>query len=144
MKKIISYLLRLMMRVNASRPEKNQRLLDARIASGLEKWIEEKGYCQSDMNLSDVAAMLDVSAEALSYYCTTTLGKRFSSLRKDLRIKEAHRLIAAHPRLPLVRVAFSVGIHDKGNFRRQFFELSNYTPGEWRRQCLAKQTRKQV
>lgn len=139
MKKIVSYLLRAMLRSNSFFAEKSQRAVDARIAAGLEKWVEDKGFCRSDQSLEDVAALFDVSAEALSFYCSAVMGERFSTMRKNLRLHEARRLIAENPREHLTKIAYSVGILDKGNFRKQFYGLFRCTPGEWREDCLRRE-----
>jgi len=136
MKKIVSSLLRIAMRINSASAEKNQRAVDVKIAASIQKWIEEKGFCCSDQTLSDVAERLDVSAEALSFYCSTVLGVRFSTFRKQLRMQEAHRIIKADPHCRIVKVAYSVGIMDKGNFRRQFYEMFHCSPSEWQKICL--------
>ena len=135
MKKIIEGMLRIALHANPASPEKNQRAVDARISEGLEKWIAGKGYCQSEQSLADVAEAIDVSPDSLSYFCTTVLGDRFTTFRKRLRIEEAHRIIKEHPDYRIVKVAYMVGILDKGNFRKQFYEFYHCSPSEWQQKC---------
>lgn len=138
MKKFLFGFLRAYMRANSVISGSNQRKLDEKISRALEAWIVDKKYCIPNQTIQDVADELDVSAEAFSYYCTTVLGERFGSFRKKLRIEEAKRIIEEEPECKMVNVAFRVGIHDKCNFRRQFFEICGCPPSEWKKRCLRK------
>ena len=126
------------MRYNAAVSSSNQRNVDRKISMALQEWIAAKKYCIPDQSLQDVAKDLDVSPSSLSYYCTTVLRERFSSFRKKLRLMEARRIIEQDPYEKLINVAFMVGIQDKCNFRRQFFEIYGISPSEWREMCKKK------
>jgi len=120
----------------------SQRPLDDRITAGLETWIDEKGFCRTDENLAEVAERIGVSPDALSYYCSNIIGEHFGTFRKRLRLEEAKSLIKEDPQRTLISVAASVGILDRGNFRRQFYELYGYSPSEYRQKCLKRAWRK--
>ncbi len=138
MKKIYSKLLRAVLRANSKALDPVQKSINEKVAASIQKWIEDKGYCKPDQSIADVAAIMGVSEEALSYYCTSVFGERFTSVRKKLRIAEAHRLIEADPSKPLSSIAYTVGIHDKCNFRRQFYEVYACPPSHWQKECRAK------
>jgi len=129
--------MRAFLRANSAVAGSSQRKVDEKITRALELWIAEKRYCLPEQTLQDVARDLDVSAEAFSYYCTNVLGERFGSFRKKLRMAEARRIIEQEPECRMVNVAFRVGIADKCNFRRQFFEMYGCAPSEWKRRCRA-------
>ncbi len=108
------------------------RRLNEDIVASMDKWFREKGYCQTDQNMGDVAEQFGMSKDELSWYCHSTYGCGFLSIRKELRIYEAKRLIEENPNLPLNTIGEMVGICDKTNFRRQFFEVAGETPQQWR------------
>ena len=123
------------LRMTAKRPVRDlsdyQQALDARTALVLEEWVRQRGYCRPDMAMEAVADELDISKEQLSYYCRVVLGESFLTWRKHLRSAEAQRLLRRDPDLSLQMVADRVGIMDKTNFRRQFYEVCGCFPAEW-------------
>ena len=135
MKKIFSFMLRMLMRCYSSVVESSQRSVNAKIARQFHLWVAEKKYCRQDLSMSDVAEEFGVSEEALSFYFTNVAGERFSTIRKKLRLEEARRLICEDPSRKLSHVAHTVGIPDKCNFRKQFFSVYGIPPSEWQRQC---------
>ncbi len=125
----------LIIRTGSRAKKSSQTEMDVKIAKGLMDWISAKAFCRGSDSLNDVADSIGVSAAALSYYCNHVLGTHFATFRKILRLKEAKELIKANPYASLVSVAYSVGIYDKCNFRRQFHEEYGLPPSEWRRRC---------
>ena len=135
MKKVFSFMLRMLMRCYSTVAESSQRSVNAKIARQFHLWVAEKKYCRQDLSMSDVAEEFGVSEEALSFYFTNVAGERFSTIRKKLRLEEARRLICEDPSRKLSHVANTVGILDKCNFRKQFFSVYGIPPSEWQRQC---------
>ena len=84
-----------------------------------------------------VADELGVSKEQLSFYFSNRIHRRFDTWRMELRIEEAKILLVDFPDVPASAVGAMVGIPDKSNFRRQFYEQTGFTPSEWRAACLA-------
>ena len=127
--------LRRWLRMSARRPVRDlsdyQKTLDARTALVLEEWVRQRGYCRPDMSMEAVAEELELSKEQLSYYCRVVLGEGFLTWRQGLRIAEARRLLLQHPDMSLQTVSERVGIMDKTNFRRQFYEVCGCYPAEW-------------
>ncbi|MBR3074743.1 MAG: helix-turn-helix domain-containing protein [Bacteroidales bacterium] len=98
----------------------------------IDKWIKEKGWTE-DLSQEDVARSLNLKSEQLGQFFYLQTGKSFSRWRRELRIEEAERIMREDRKMPTVLVGESVGIPDKSNFRRQFKEITGYTPAEWRR-----------
>mgnify|MGYP002622229865 FL=1 len=119
-------------RMFSSGRDDNKPWFNREINEKMEKWLGEKGYVASDQKMSQVAESFGVSKDELSWYCRNTFGKSFLTLRKELRIREARRLIAENPAVPLSNIGEKVGINDKTNFRRQFYEVMGMTPQEFR------------
>lgn len=107
--------------------------LDAATFKSIEVWIREKQYLDSEDTMRDVAGKLGISVGQLAGYCRRVVGKPFLSWRKELRIREACRLIEEEPDTPLYIIGELVGIKDKSNFRRQFTEVMKTSPAAWRR-----------
>ena len=97
----------------------------------IDEWIKEKGWTE-DLSQVDVARKFNLTSEQLGQYFYTQTGMSFSKWRRELRIEEAKRIMHEDNKMPTVLVGESVGIPDKSNFRRQFKEITGYTPAEWR------------
>lgn len=135
MKKVFSFMIRMLMRCYSTVAEPSQRSVNARIARKLHLWVAEKKYCYPDISISDVAEEFGVSEEALSFYFTSVVGERFCTIRKKLRLEEARRIICENPGCKLSHVAAKVGISDKCNFRKQFYSEYGLPPSDWQKQC---------
>ena len=138
MKKIIHSLIGLLARLSSVSVDSTQLKSNKKILDKFNLWVAEKRYCAADISLGDLASDFGVSEEELSYFFSTVIGDRFTSIRKKLRIDEARRIICEHPEFKIAKVARMVGIRDKCNFRRQFHESFKMSPREWQEQCLAK------
>lgn len=98
----------------------------------IDAWISENGYLKrQDMN--EAAEDIGVSDVQLKYYFTNSVGKPFLIWRKEMRIKEAMRIMREHPDRKLEAVAIDVGIYDARNFRRQFEETAGKSLSSWRK-----------
>ena len=117
--------------------ETPQRAVDRRISQALVGWIAAGRHREEYPSMDAVADELGVSKEQLSFYFSNRIHRRFDTWRKELRIEEAKILLVDFPDVPASAVGAMVGIPDKSNFRRQFYEQTGCTPSEWRAACLA-------
>ena len=97
----------------------------------LDKWIIEKRWAE-DLTMQEIADELQISREELSLFFRIQTGKSFLKWRKERRIEEAKKLLIEDRSIPTLIIGEAVGICDKSNFRRQFKEITGYTPAEWR------------
>lgn len=95
------------------------------------RWTAGRGYLRPISAMSDVAADIGVTPEALSDHFLKVCRKPFSKWRKERRIAYAKRLLRRNPGLPLSEVAAAVGISDRSDFRRQFEEVCGVSPSQW-------------
>lgn len=107
-----------------------QRAMNARTTLALEKWVMDKDFCLVE-TMDEIADRLGISKSQLSDYCHVVVRDNFPTWRKKLRIMEAQRLWKEDPSLTVVMVAALVGIQDKSNFRRQFFEVTGQNVSKW-------------
>lgn len=113
----------------------NDTVLENRTTLALDKWLREKGYCEGDLTMEEVSERLGISREQLSAYSLETVGKSFLTWRKELRIREAQRLIWQNPKRSVRSVSAHVGVYDNSNFRKQFEEVAGFTFAEWKDRC---------
>ena len=106
--------------------------IDPKIKHIMDQWVEDKGWTEN-LNFDQVAARLGVRKMQISLYTHSVYGLSFPGWRKELRIKEAMRLLLEDKSIPTTLIGEAVGISDKSNFRRQFKEIAGCTPLEWRR-----------
>lgn len=107
-----------------------KKIIDFRIASAIESWIEEKRYLLPQ-TMQQAADDMGISRDQLSYFFHTYHSTSFLKWRKERRIDEAKALLLSQPDLSLSDLAVSVGINDRSNMRRQFQEVTGMSPSEW-------------
>lgn len=110
-------------------PTKNK--MEAKVSLAFIYWLENKGFL-SRSSEEEVASAMELTREELAAFCRESYGKPFRQLRKELRIREAMVLMEANPGYSLECLGDLVGIPDKSNFRRQFHDVTGYTPSEWK------------
>lgn len=98
----------------------------------IDEWIQNKGWTE-DKSMEETAEELAMSREQLSRYFLLRFGLSFIRWRREIRVEEAKRILRDNKTIPTALVGEAVGISDKSNFRRQFKEITGYTPAEWRR-----------
>lgn len=98
----------------------------------MDQWLADKGWTQK-LNFDEVSAKLGIRKDEISLYVHHYYRQNFLSWRRNLRIEEAKRLLLDDMTIPAALIGEAVGITDKSNFRRQFKELTGYTPVEWRK-----------
>ena len=69
---IVKLVVRLRQRVSFGRGA--GRWLNEDVVASMDKWFREKGYCQSDQSMGDVAEEFGISKDELSWYCHSTYG----------------------------------------------------------------------
>ena len=115
----------------ASRHSKKD-YVDSATAVKIDRWIKEKSWME-DLSQEEVARKLNLRSEQLGQYFYIRTGKSFLKWRRGMRIEEAKKLLLEDRKMPTVLIGEAVGIPDKSSFRRQFKEITGYTPAEWRR-----------
>ena len=129
---LVAKIERLMLRIGKLRRSSgNVHAVNADVIKKVEKWIIDKRW-NEDRSMLETAGDIGVSQEQLSLYFRVVIGKAFLHWRKEIRIEEAKNLLLKDKSVPMLIIAESVGINDKSNFRRQFKEVTGYTPAEWR------------
>ena len=94
----------------------------------LQKYVDEKEYCQKDISSGCVADSLGVSLLFFRQYMKMYHGMDFRSWRKELRLREATRLFDEHAGYGIDEVCEKVGYNNCSNFNRDFKQVTGVTP----------------
>ena len=94
----------------------------------LQKYVDEKEYCQKDISSGCVADSLGVSLLFFRQYMKMYHGMDFRSWRKGLRLREATRLFDEHAGYGIDEVCGKVGYNNCSNFNRDFKQVTGMTP----------------
>ncbi|SCC91261.1 putative AraC family transcriptional regulator [Thiomonas sp. X19] len=97
----------------------------------LRQFIQE--HLSSDLNLNALAAMMNMSPYHLGRVFRATTGRTLWQFVLECRAKEAHRWIAAHPTLPLSKIAEACGFESYSQFIAVFRKFYGQRPSEFRR-----------
>lgn len=93
---------------------------------------EEKIYTNADLKLSDVANKMNILPHTLSQLINDNLGKSFTLLINEYRIKEAQNLIISNKNIKLESVGYDCGFNSKSTFYSAFKKISGTTPAKYK------------
>lgn len=93
---------------------------------------EEKIFTNADLKLSDVASKMNILPHTLSQLINDNLGKSFSLLVNEYRVKEAKELIRMNSHIKLEAVAYDCGFNSKSTFYAAFKKLTKTTPAKYK------------
>ena len=97
----------------------------------IEKWVEEKRYCEANLSIKDVAMALGTNHSYLSKFLNSHLNISFQVWLNTLRIEESKRILATEI-LSIEEVGAKVGIPQSYNFSRWFKIVTGETPLKYR------------
>ncbi len=103
-----------------------------KLERALDKWVEEKHFCEYDKSRDEVAKELGTTREKLHLYFTTRKGVDFKTWRAELRVEEAKRLLLENREISINIIGELAGFSDRSNFHRQFVRIAGCTPRQWR------------
>ncbi|MCP4215633.1 MAG: helix-turn-helix domain-containing protein, partial [bacterium] len=121
---------------SALNPEKTEKILKK-----LNYLLDiKKVYKDDEITLQSLAAKLKINSRYLSQAVNEQLGRNFSDLINDYRIRDAKRILADPENVEtsgrigsLLDVAFEVGFSSKAAFNRSFKKYTGKTPTEYKK-----------
>lgn len=113
-----------------SSKQQNSRELMERIRKVVES---EKLYLNSELKMSDVAAMLHTNSTYISESINTQKKCSFSQFINSYRVEYAKRLIRSNPDAKLSTLCIEAGFSNETSFFRTFKAMTGMTPNEWRK-----------
>jgi AraC-like DNA-binding protein len=92
-----------------------------------------KAYQNENLNLSSLAAELNLSGHQLSELVNTKLGMGFSRYVRERRIAAAKELLIAAPSQSILSISMDTGFKSQSSFYAAFKEVTGQSPGDYRK-----------
>ena len=89
---------------------------------------DDKIYQDEDLNLSMLAAELDVSSHQLSELITSRLGMSFSRYIRERRVDAAKKLLLAGSRQSVLSISLDTGFKSQSSFYAAFKDITGLSP----------------
>lgn len=94
---------------------------------------QDKVYTDPILDLPTLASKLGLSSHQLSELINTQIGKGFSRYLREQRIQAAKVMLLDEPSASVLSVGMSVGFTSQSNFYDAFREITDMTPGKFRK-----------
>lgn len=107
--------------------------LNEKIGPKIEKWVEEKKFCNANITIKDVATEIGTNHNYLSAYINKHLNVTFQVWLNTLRIEESKNLLASGEKLSIEEIGAKVGIPQNYNFSRWFRVVTDMTPFQYKK-----------
>ena len=88
----------------------------------------------NDINLEKVAGLVNLSQSAFCNYFKKTTKRSFFTFLKEVKINFACKLLTTEKNKTITEIAFESGYKNIANFNRQFREITNMNPREYRKE----------
>ena len=97
-----------------------------------DRWVRERRFTEATESNETPLMEMGLTSSELASFCKSRFGKTFLTVRKELRIKEACRLMMEDPDSKIIDIGAMVGFSDPSNFRHQFKSVEGVTPSDWK------------
>jgi len=92
---------------------------------------------KENIRLSEAASIVGITEGAFCAFFKKNTKKTFSNFIKEVRIGYACKLLSEDHDMSISQICFDSGYNNFANFNRQFKELTNVSPKEYRQNVLA-------
>jgi AraC-like DNA-binding protein len=116
--------------------EKETKTMEDKIGHKVEKWVDEKKFCQSELTIKDVALQMGTNQSYLSSYLNNNIGMTFQVWLNTLRVDESKVILVGNKETSIEEVGSMVGIPQSYNFSRWFKIVTGTTPYKYRKHNL--------
>lgn len=129
------YLSRLRASVYSSLPADPEK---EKIRKQMVEWILYRKYWDRNDRMDTICEKCGVPRNEVVSFVKNLSGKKYVSLRKELRVQDAIEMLDEHTELSIQDISRMVGLTDKSNFRRDFSSVKGTTPFKWRKEKESK------
>ena len=98
----------------------------------IQRWVDDKLYCQKDITIVDLSRYVGTNRTYLSKFINSVYGISFRNWIAELRIEEAKRQLVDTNK-PLSEVAIGLGFSSSSTFSRTFAQITGLTPTTYRK-----------
>lgn len=96
----------------------------------------DKHYQNEDLNITQLAELLDLSSHQLSELINSHFGFGFPRYVRHQRVKEAKVLLINEPNSSILSISMETGFKSQSNFYTAFKEITGVSPGHFRKNTL--------
>lgn len=93
----------------------------------------DRVYENNELDLQTLSGYVNLSGHQLSELINTRLGKGFSRYMREQRVEAAKSMLLAEPSASVLSIGLSVGFTSQSNFYDAFREITDMTPGKFRK-----------
>lgn len=104
----------------------------AHVQQHLDAWVRRRGFAVADLSVEEIVDEIGVSRKQFNAYFKYKLGIQFRSWRREIRIREAMRILSDSPTISVPELMEAVGYNDRSNFHKDFQRLAGYSLSEYR------------
>ncbi|HED35435.1 MAG TPA: AraC family transcriptional regulator [Gammaproteobacteria bacterium] len=97
--------------------------------------VENKLYQNENLNLAMVADEMSITGHQLSELINVHFGVSFSRYIRGHRVEAAKALLVQSREASVLSVSLETGFRSQSNFYAAFKEITNQSPGEYRKSC---------
>ncbi len=117
--------------------EKEVKTIESKIGPKVDKWVDEKKFCQSELTIKEVALQMGTNQSYLSSYLNNNIGMTFQVWLNTLRVDESKIILVGNKETSIEEVGSMVGIPQSYNFSRWFKIVTGTTPYKYRKHHLS-------
>ena len=103
----------------------------------LEAMLQQESVYQNEkLSLSMMASMLELTDHQLSELVNTQYGYGFSQFVRMQRVEQAKKLLLEEPKTSILAISIMTGFQSQSNFYSAFREITEESPGAYRKRML--------
>ncbi len=107
--------------------------IDEQVAQLKEMMGQSKLYQNEGLSLSMLAETMGLNSHQLSELINTHYGVNFSQYIRQIRIKQAKKLLLTEPNSSVLSISMETGFKSQSNFYAAFKDLTGQSPGSFRK-----------
>lgn len=102
------------------------------VERAIDSWVGARRYADANSTVDEIVTELHISKSDFNAYFKNVLHTQFRTWRRELRIREAMRMMDVSPSLSITELMAEVGYKDRSNFYKDFQQIAGMTLKEYR------------